>query len=153
MPYGSEIKPKRRWTRVSTQVGLMRPLLKLLGYVIKYSIALFYLLIHRSFFLCLKFVRTLGFHRRGLHSQWSCLTLLFAAFSEPTLVDADDPNATMFSPGSVPVVTSPKRTVWFPDKPQTRNSPLISLSQEIILLWELQVSVLLAPQPLAILCN
>ena len=40
-----------------------------------------------------------------------------------TLVDADDPNATMFSPGSVPIVTSPKRTVWFPDEPQTRDSP------------------------------
>ena len=40
-----------------------------------------------------------------------------------TLVDADDPNATMFSPGSVPVVTSPKRTVWFPDEPLSRDSP------------------------------
>lgn len=35
-----------------------------------------------------------------------------------TLVDADDPNATMFSPGMVPVVTSSRqRTVWFPDEP------------------------------------
>jgi len=39
-----------------------------------------------------------------------------------TLVDADDPNATMFSPGTVPVVT-PKRTVWFPDEPLSRDSP------------------------------
>ena len=40
-----------------------------------------------------------------------------------TLVDADDPNATMFSPGSVPIVFPPKRKVWFPDEPQTRDSP------------------------------
>jgi hypothetical protein len=40
-----------------------------------------------------------------------------------TLVDADDPNATMFSPGTVPVVTSPNRTVWFPDEPISRDSP------------------------------
>jgi len=39
-----------------------------------------------------------------------------------TLVDADDPNATMFSPGTVPAVTpSRQRTVWFPDEP--RASP------------------------------
>ena len=41
-----------------------------------------------------------------------------------TLVDADDPNASMFSPGMVPVVTSPKQpTVWFPDEPLSRASP------------------------------
>lgn len=36
------------------------------------SVAFFYLLTHRSFFLCLKFVRTLGIHRRGRHPRWLC---------------------------------------------------------------------------------
>lgn len=41
-----------------------------------------------------------------------------------TLVDADDPDATMFSPGMVPIVTSPKQcTMWFPDEPPSRASP------------------------------
>lgn len=40
----------------------MRPLLKLLGYAIKYPLALLYLLTYRRFLLCLKFVRTLGIY-------------------------------------------------------------------------------------------
>ena len=36
------------------------------------SIALFNLLTHCSFFLCLKFVHTLGIRRRGRHPQWLC---------------------------------------------------------------------------------
>ena len=35
-------------------------------------VALFYLLTNHSFFLCLKFVRTLGIHRRGRHPRWLC---------------------------------------------------------------------------------
>jgi len=72
VPYDSETKRKPRWTQVSTQVGLMRPLLRLLGYVVKYPITPFYFLTYRSFSLCLKFVRTLGIRRRGLHLQWLC---------------------------------------------------------------------------------
>ena len=40
-----------------------------------------------------------------------------------TLVDADDPNATSFSPGTVPVVDhTPKPAVWLPE-PIARVSP------------------------------
>lgn len=40
-----------------------------------------------------------------------------------TLVDADNPNTTMFSPGTVPVVNSPKPgAVWLPSSPTLRSS-------------------------------
>ena len=44
VPYHLGTKHKPRWTRVSTQGGLMRPSLKLLGYAIKYPLPLLYLL-------------------------------------------------------------------------------------------------------------
>jgi hypothetical protein len=41
-----------------------------------------------------------------------------------TLVDADDPSASMFSPGTVPVVSSPKaRAAWFPKQQPLATSP------------------------------
>ncbi|KAF8967057.1 hypothetical protein BDZ97DRAFT_1804957 [Flammula alnicola] len=44
-----------------------------------------------------------------------------------TLVDADDPNTSVFSPGKVPVVTSPqRRTVPLPTRPHSRSSPVSS---------------------------
>jgi len=42
-----------------------------------------------------------------------------------TLVDADDPSASMFSPGTVPVVSSPKpRAAWFPEQPLPPTFPV-----------------------------
>jgi hypothetical protein len=110
------------WTPASMLVGLMKLWHKLLGWVeFLYSPINFTIQRYLNFQLLALF--EVSSHPRHSSERSTSSMLMLDSIIRSlslTLVDADDPSASMFSPGTVPVVSSPKpRAAWSPEQPPT----------------------------------
>lgn len=121
---GMRLRPP--WTPASMLVGLMRLWHKLLGWVtFLYPSIILTTQPYLNFQLLALFEVSSHPHHSSERSSSSMVMLdsIIRSLSL-TLVDAGDPSASMFYPGTVPVVSLPKpRATWFPEQHPPTISP------------------------------